>query len=142
MFLPVPLVAVTAFALDSRVPEFETTSVRPVPRFDATLVLTTLIVVLSFAMAADSSVLICVARNTAFLIGLLLLARPAAGQAAVMTSVGWIAIVVFFSRRPWPDPDPWTILPEPSGALHAAGASLGVLALGILTHLRFSREDR
>lgn len=142
MFLPVPLVVATALALDSRVPALEASAVRPVPRFDVALVLATLAAALVLAVAADSGVLICVIRNAAFLTGLFLLTRPLAGQASVMTAVGWIAVVVFFSSRPWPDPDPWTVLPEPADALHAAAAAVASLTAGALVHLHLSRGDR
>lgn len=141
VFLPIPVVACLALSLESRLTAFEASSVRTVPVLDAALVLTTLASCLLVSWAFQSSTAVCVARNAAFLTGLMLLTRPLARQAAVMVPVIWIALVVFLSKRPWPDPDPWTVLPEPASAPHALLAAAAALTAGLLIHLRARQEQ-
>ncbi|MFE9687711.1 hypothetical protein [Streptomyces sp. NPDC006285] len=140
VFLPVPVVAALSLSLDSRLTAFETTAVRFIPARDALLVLAIVLGCLLLAGAAWSATGVSVARNVGFLTGLMLMARPWARQAAVTIPVIWIALVVFFSQRPYPDPDPWTVLPEPAGAAHATVAALVVLAAGLTVLLRARQE--
>lgn len=141
IFLPMPTVAIVALAVDSRIPGLEATSVRPVRRYDAAIVAAILAAFLAVALATHSETLVCVARNTAFLIGLTLAFRPMVKQAAVMVPVAWIGIVVLLGRRPWPDPDPWTLLPEPAAAPHALLGAAVTMLLGILVHLHHTGRD-
>ncbi|MGI5436663.1 hypothetical protein ACQEV4_04090 [Streptomyces shenzhenensis] len=140
VFLPVPVVAALSLSLDSRLAAFETTAVRFVPARDAVLVLAVPVGCLFLAGAFWSATGVSVARNVAFLTGLMLMARPWARQAAVMIPITWIALVVFFSHRPYPDPDPWTVLPEPASATHATAAALLTLAAGLTVLLRARQE--
>jgi len=140
VFLPVPIVAALSLSLDSRLTAFEEAAVRPVPARDVLLILAALTVCLGLAGVFWSATGVSVARNAAFLTGLMLLARPWARQAAVMIPVVWIALVVFFSHHPYPDPDPWTVLPEPAAAAHAAVVALVVLAAGVTVFLRVRQE--
>ncbi|MFI9760820.1 hypothetical protein ACIHFB_23065 [Streptomyces sp. NPDC051963] len=135
VFLPIPVVACFALSLESRLAAFEASAVRAVPLRDAALVVMTLLACLCAALAVQSDTAMCVTRNAAFLTGLMLLTRPLARQAAVMVPVIWIALVVFLSRRPWPDPDPWTVLPEPASAPNAILAAAVALAAGLVLHL-------
>lgn len=140
VFLPVPVVAALSLSLDSRLAAFEAAAVRFVPARDAILVLAVpagCLLLSSFFWSATGA---SVARNVGFLTGLMLIARPWARQAAVMIPITWIAMVVFFSHRPYPDPDPWTVLPEPASATHAAVAALAVLAAGLTVLLRARQE--
>ncbi|MGC4980691.1 hypothetical protein ACLQ18_08600 [Streptomyces sp. DT193] len=142
IFLPMPTVAVIALALDSRIPGIEAVAVRPVLRYDVAVVLAVLATFLVVAAATHSGILACVARNTAFLTGLTLTFRPFAKQAAVTIPVAWIGIVVFLGKRPWPDPDPWTLLPEPATAFHALLGAFVMILLGIIVHLHhISRNE-
>ncbi|MER5359188.1 hypothetical protein [Streptomyces sp. NPDC002785] len=140
VFLPVPVVAVLSLSLESRLAPFETAAVRLVPARDVILIVAALSACLGLAGVLWSAAGVSVARNAAFLTGLMLLARPWARQAAVMIPIMWIALVVFFSHRPYPDPDPWTVLPEPATAAHAAIAALVVLAAGVTVFLRARQE--
>lgn len=135
VFIPIPVVACLALSLDSRLTAFEASAVRAVPARDAGLVMTALFTCLCIALLFQSDTALCVTRNAAFLAGLMLLTRPFARRAAVMVPVTWIALVVFLSRRPWPDPDPWTVLPEPASAPHAVLAATTALAAGLALHL-------
>lgn len=141
VFLPIPVVACLALSLESRLTAFEASAVRAVPVLDAALVVTTLAFCLFTSVAFRSGTAVCVTRNAAFLTGLMLVTRPVARQAAVMVPVVWIALVVFLSRRPWPDPDPWTVLPEPASAPHALVAAAAALTAGLLLHL-FARPEQ
>lgn len=140
VFLPIPAVAALSLSLDSRLAAFEMTAVRFVPGRDVLLVLAALTGCLLFAGIFWSPTGMTVTRNIAFLTGLMLVARPWARQAAVMVPLTWIALVVFFSHRPYPDPDPWTVLPEPATAVHAAIAAMVVLMAG-LTLLSRTRQE-
>ncbi|MGW2698808.1 hypothetical protein [Streptomyces sp. NPDC001340] len=140
VFLPVPVVAALSLCLDSRLAGFETAAVRFMPARDALLVLAAVAGCTVLAGACWSATGMAVARNVAFLTGLTLMARPWARQAAVMIPVTWIALVVFFSRRPYPDPDPWTVLPEPASAVHAVAAASMALAAGLAVLLRTRQE--
>ncbi|GAA4887609.1 hypothetical protein GCM10023237_69570 [Streptomyces coeruleoprunus] len=140
VFLPIPAVAALSLSLDSRLAAFEMAAVRFIPGRDVLLVLAAVAGCLVSAGIFWSPTGMSVARNIAFLTGLMLLARPWARQAAVMIPLIWIALVVFFSHRPYPDPDPWTVLPEPATAVHAAIAAAVVLIAG-LTLLSRTRQE-
>ncbi|MGA5732451.1 hypothetical protein ACPCI1_27875 [Streptomyces seoulensis] len=140
VFLPVPVIAAISLSLEARLAAFETTAVRFVRGRDVLLVLAVIAGCLSLAGAFWSATGVAVTRNVAFLAGLMLMARPKARHAAVMIPITWIALVVFFSHRPYPDPDPWTVLPEPASAIHAAAAALVVLAAGLTVLLRARQE--
>lgn len=141
VFIPIPVVACLALSLDSRLTAFEASAVRAIPARDVGLVVAAIFACLCVALAFQSGTALCVTRNAAFLAGLMLLTRPFARQAAVMVPVAWIALVVFLSRRPWPDPDPWTVLPEPASAPHAVLAATASLAAGLALHLRARPEQ-
>ncbi|GGO94523.1 hypothetical protein [Wenjunlia tyrosinilytica] len=79
-------------------------------------------------------------RNTAFLIGMMLCARTAVGQAAVMVPVAWLVVVLLFGFRIGRDPYPWTILPEPAHVRHAIAGSTLMFGLGIAAQLHASRK--
>jgi hypothetical protein len=140
VFLPVPVVAALALSLDSRLAAFETAAVRHMPTRDALLVMAVSMGCLILAGVFWSATGVSVARNVGFLTGLMLVARPWARQAAVVFPIIWIALVVFFSHRPYPDPDPWTVLPEPASATHAAAAALVALTAGLTVLLRARQE--
>jgi hypothetical protein len=140
MFVPIPLVAALMVSLESRLPGIEASGVRRVGSWDAVLVSSTVLFWLAVAIVSGSDVLAASARNAAFLAALMLLARPWAGEAAVMVPVAWTMVVVAFNRRPPPDPEPWTILPEPASALHAALATAVLFGIGISSLLFISKD--
>lgn len=141
VFLPIPTVAALSLSLDSRLTAFEATAIRRVSARDVLLVLGTLAGCLAFSGIFWSSTGMSVVRNIAFLTGLMLLVRPWARQAAVAAPLTWIALVVFFSHRPYPDPDPWTVLPESAITVHAAVAATVVLAGGLILLPRTRQES-
>ncbi|MFF5143627.1 hypothetical protein ACFY6U_28490 [Streptomyces sp. NPDC013157] len=140
VFLPIPVVAALSLSLDSGLAAVEAAAVRCVPARDVLLVLAATAACLLLAGVFRSAAGVSVARNAAFLTGLMLLARPWARQAAVTVPLAWIALVVFFSHRPYPDPDPWTVLPEPAASVHAAVAAVAVLTAGLTVLLRARQE--
>ncbi len=141
VFLPVPIVAALALSLDSRLHSFEATAIRALRARDTLLICTALGVCLIVSAVLTSAVGAATARNVAFLTGLMLTIWPWARQASVMIPVMWIAVLVFFSRNPHPDPDWWTVLPEPASAPHAAAAAIVSLAMGLTVRLRARPEQ-
>ncbi|MGW2410124.1 hypothetical protein ACWCXK_37245 [Streptomyces sp. NPDC001739] len=144
MFTPVPVVVGLVMCLDSRLPSAEASGIRPTHLMDAALsgAAVTGAIALSLVIGTliGSDQVIAAGRNTTFLVGIALCVRALAGQPAVMAPVGWIMLVVFFGCRTSSDFYPWTILPEPLNAGHAAaGASLAFVA-GIAAQLRTSRN--
>ncbi|MFF1381891.1 hypothetical protein [Streptomyces sp. NPDC058308] len=135
VFLPIPVVASLALSLDSRLAAFEAAAFRSPRTHEVLFVATFLAACLAASAAVASTVAVATFRNAAFLTGLMLAARPWARQASVIAPVLWIAVVVFFSRTPYPDPDWWTVLPEPVSAPHAALTAVATLATGLTVHL-------
>ncbi|MGP3952177.1 hypothetical protein [Streptomyces sp. 7N604] len=129
MFIPIPLVSALMLSLESRIPAAEASGVRRLKQRDAALVSTAVVALLAAAVATSSEPVAAVGRNAAFLIGLMLAARPF-GQLAVMLPVAWTMLVVFISR-PAPDPSPWSVLPEAAGVPHASAAAAVMFSAGI-----------
>ncbi|MFF3946783.1 hypothetical protein ACFYYN_18390 [Streptomyces sp. NPDC001902] len=139
MFAPIPVVSALAMSLDSRIASAEASGIREVRFLDGTLIFATVLGILGVGLLASSETIAAVGRNTAFLVGLLLVARPF-GQLAVMAPVAWIMLVVFISRPP-PNPSLWSILPEEAAAPHAAAAAAAMFVSGTSV-LLFPREYR
>jgi hypothetical protein len=142
MFVPVVVVSGLLHCLDSRLPAAEVSGVRPVALMDAALSVITVLVasaagVCVAALVADRDAA-TVGRNTAFLIGIALLARAFIGQRAALIPVSWLMTVVFLGFRTRLDPYPWTVLPEPVGAPHAAAGAALALVAGISAQLSIS----
>lgn len=144
LFVPVPLVAALMLCLDSRLTAPEATGIRPLPAMDTLLIVATVCcaVLLSAAVAVVFSdwQAVTAGRNTLFLTGLLLCARPVLGQPAALAPVGWLMIVALIGFRPGNDPAPWTVVPEPLGAPHAALGALLLFVAGLAVQLRTSRN--
>ncbi|MBA2949277.1 hypothetical protein [Streptomyces himalayensis] len=142
LFIPIPLVAGLMTSLESRLPGPEATGTRHVQAMDAALViaavaLTTLLCIgLGAALGSSSSY--TVGRNSMFLTGLMLCARPLMGRPAVMMPVAWLITTVLCGFRPGNDPRPWTIVPEPPLAPHAAVGALLTFLIGIAVQLHTS----
>lgn len=144
LFVPIPLVAGLMLCLESRIAAAENSGVRRTSLLDAALVTGTMVTAVVTSMVAGLALGAPQAgtagRNTVFLTGLMLCGRAVAGQRAVMIPVAWLLLVVFVGFRNSGDPYPWTIVPEPFGALHASvGAGLMFLA-GVLVLLHTSRK--
>ncbi|WP_147472812.1 hypothetical protein [Streptomyces triticirhizae] len=144
LFAPIPLVALLALCLDSRLPAAEDTGVRPVRRMDTALVglvmAASVVVCLPLGWWLDADAVRAAGRNTVFFVSLLLLLRPFAGQAAVLAPLTWLMTVVLLGFRRPNDPYPWTVVPEPSGAAHAALATVALLLAGVAVHHRGPRR--
>ncbi|MFG2479124.1 hypothetical protein [Streptomyces fagopyri] len=92
-------------------------------------------------MALGDGVVITVGRNTLFLIGLMLCSRALFGQPGSLLPVAWILAVCLCGFRPGNDPYPWTILPEPVSAPHAAVGALLMFTAGLITQIRYPRNS-
>lgn len=145
LFVPIPLLAGLMLCLDSRIPAAEVSGVRRIALLDAGLISATtgtaLIASIAIGWALDLSHAATCGRNTLFLAGLMLCGRSVMGQRAVMVPVAWLFIVVLIGFRSSGDPYPWTILPEPIYAVHAAAGTALAFITGIAVHLRTSRRS-
>jgi hypothetical protein len=143
LFVPVPLLAFLMAMLESRLPAAEVSGVRSMTLLDNALVTAVM------AMSVLCSVLVATVqgtgaamtggRNTLFLVGLMLLGRAWAGQAAVMFPVGWLVTVVVVGFR-GNVPRPGTVIALPADSLFAAATSVVVFAIGLAAQIRSSRK--
>ncbi|UCM88310.1 hypothetical protein [Streptomyces marincola] len=144
LFAPIPLVSTIALCLDSRLPAAEVAGIRPVRGLDTALtglvLAVAVMVCLLLGVWLDSGTVVAAGRNTVFLTGLLLLLRPVVGEAAVIGPVTWLMAVVLLGFRESDDPYPWTVLPEPVDAPHAALATALALLAGSTLLLRGPRN--
>ncbi|MET7638153.1 hypothetical protein [Streptomyces sp. NPDC005438] len=141
--LPAPISALTplllcsalALCLDSRLPAAEETATRPVVWMDVALVLATVLGALltGFLARALGSVYTGpgLGRDTAFLVGLMLLVRSVAGSRAVLAPVAWGFVVLFLGRGPGGHVHFWTVLFRPLADPVAATAAFLALASGL-----------
>ncbi|MFD7298525.1 hypothetical protein ACFV9W_35035 [Streptomyces sp. NPDC059897] len=143
LFVPVPLIAALAHCLDSRARDPETTGVRPIAVLDVALSLATVLAsgVLSFCTAlwVEDGQPLAAVRNTAFLVGLMLSARPLMGLSSSLVPVGWLLAVCLLGFRSTNDPAWWTVVPEPPGTPHAAVGAALALVIGLSIQLRTAR---
>ncbi|WP_432016234.1 hypothetical protein [Streptomyces hydrogenans] len=143
VFVPIPLVAALMMSLDSRLRAPEISGVRRIDLRDMAITLGTVAVavVASYAAGAvvGSQVAQAAGRNVAFLTGLMLLGRALFGQGGALFPTAWVMAVVLVGFRTTNDPYPWTILPEPLGAPHAAAGAALMLAVGVFAQIRTSR---
>ncbi|MFF8412133.1 hypothetical protein [Streptomyces omiyaensis] len=143
VFVPIPLVAALMASLDSRLRAPEISGVRRIDLRDAALVLGVVAVATVVSVAAGalvgSQVAQAAGRNVAFLTGLMLLGRALFGQGGALLPTAWVMAVVLVGFRTTADPYPWTIVPEPVGAPHAAAGAALMLAVGVLAQIRTSR---
>jgi hypothetical protein len=137
LFVPVIVTAVLMTCLESRLQAPEVSGTRGIPSLDATLTISVMAVCVALAYAAGQP---AAGRNTLFLAGLMLTTRTIIGQAAVMVPIAWLLAVIFVGYRTPSDPYPWTVVPEPANAPHAAGAALVMLAVGLACLLRTARN--
>ncbi|GGV89886.1 hypothetical protein GCM10015535_44790 [Streptomyces gelaticus] len=144
LFIPIPLLSGLALCLDSRLDAAESTGVRPIRYLDGALVIATVGAAAAASAivgaAFDDSVTAAVGRNTLFLAGLMLITRPLLGQPGVLLPVAWLLTVCLCGFRAGNDPYPWTIVPEPLGAPHAAAGAALMFAAGLAVQLRFARN--
>ncbi|MEU8880968.1 hypothetical protein [Streptomyces hydrogenans] len=143
VFVPIPLVAALMMSLDSRLRAPEISGIRRIDLRDVAITLGTVAVavVASYAAGAvvGSQVAQAAGRNVAFLTGLMLLGRALFGQGGALFPTAWVMAVVLVGFRTTNDPYPWTILPEPLGAPHAAAGAALMLAVGVFAQIRTSR---
>lgn len=144
LFLPVPLVAGIARCLELKLSAPEATGVRPVPLAD--MVMVTAVTVIGFVLCATAGRLLdtpqafATGRNVLFLVGLMLIGRSVAGEAAVMIPVGWLVLTVFVGFRGPGDPYAWSVIAEPARVPHAAVVALLVFLAGLFLMPRTSRK--
>ncbi|MGZ2359162.1 hypothetical protein LRE75_21045 [Streptomyces sp. 372A] len=139
LFAPLVVCIGLAHALGSRLPSAEASGRRPVARFDQALVLATVLTAIAVAQAVatllDASTASTAGRNTAFLVGLMLLARRVAGyQVAVIIPVAWVITMMLIGNTGGSGAtQPWTIILMPPDHLPAVVAATVTLALGVVS---------
>lgn len=144
LFIPVPLVSGLAMCLDTCLSAAESTAVRPVRYLDGGLVaavaVTAVVTSALAAVALGDAVIGTVGRNTLFLTGLMLIARALFGRPGALLPTAWILTVCLCGFRPGNDAYPWTVLPEPLGAPHAAAGALLMFGAGLVVQIRYARN--
>ncbi|MGC4986607.1 hypothetical protein ACLQ18_39450 [Streptomyces sp. DT193] len=144
LFVPLPLVVSLILSLESRLAAPETSGVRPIALLDAALSLAVVAAALAISGLADAAFTsphaAAAGRNTAFLIGLMLIARSAVGQPAVMVPVAWLVVVLLFGFETGHRAHAWTIVPEPIGSLRAAIAAAATCGIGLAAQIYTSRK--
>jgi hypothetical protein len=146
IFLPMLAVVGLMTCLESRLLAPEVSGTRQVPLMDAALAagvvaVASLLGVITWLLSGDREAA-ALGRNAAFMVGLMLVARAVVGQPGVMVPVAWLMAIVFLGFRSIRDPYPWTILPEPVTAPHAAAGAAMMFAVGIAAQLRTSRTPQ
>ncbi|MFJ4922268.1 hypothetical protein [Streptomyces sp. NPDC088725] len=146
LFIPIPLVAALAMCLDSRLFSAESTGVRAVTYLDGGLVVgvagsAVLTSALIGAILGDPAIM-AAGRNVVFLTGLMLIARVLLGQPGTLLPMAWVLVVCLCGFRPGNDAYPWTIIPEPLGAPHAAAAAALMFGAGLAVQIRIARNSR
>ncbi|MFF3359812.1 hypothetical protein ACFYWN_46355 [Streptomyces sp. NPDC002917] len=141
LLAPIPLTTGLFFCLESRLLHQEKTAVQPVRLLDALLIFTavgaSVLLAALFGFASGSGDIAAAGRNTLFLTGLLLILRPVIHQGAAVVPMAWLILVLLMGYRSPQDPYPWTVLPEPMGAPHAAASAAAVFAAGMFIQFFF-----
>ncbi|SBT90415.1 hypothetical protein GA0115233_101870 [Streptomyces sp. DI166] len=143
LFIPIPLVSGLALCLDTRLHADESTAIRPVRYLDCGLVITVAVVAAAMSTLAGGALgdpaIQAVGRNTLFLTGLMLIGRALFGLPGVLLPTAWILAVCLCGFRPGNDAYPWTVLPEPLGAPHAAAGAVLMFGAGLVVQIRYTR---
>ncbi|MFE4698575.1 hypothetical protein ACFRIC_16035 [Streptomyces sp. NPDC056738] len=144
LFVPIPVVALLANCLESRLGFAEVSGVRNVAFLDVALstivLLSTMALSSILKIVAEVDGATAVGRNTFFLVGLTLCARPVCRQYAVMIPVAWLLTVVFIGYTKNREPRFWTVVLEPTSNSVASIACVGVFVAGLLLQLCTSRR--
>lgn len=144
LFVPVPVFALLMNCLESRLDFAEAAGTRNVGALDAALSLAAVLGAWILGSAVDSVTkftgVTSVGRNTFFLVGLMLCARPICKKYSVMIPVAWLFCVVFLGFDNSREPRSWTIILEPIGNWVSAIVSLVIFILGLVVQMRSSRR--
>ncbi|MGH3351117.1 MAG: hypothetical protein ACRDPS_10670, partial [Nocardioides sp.] len=135
-FAPLILAATLALCLDSRLPEAELTSIRPVPILDTLLITTALAVTLAVTAVAyvltHADETLVLARNAVFLTGLMLTARSFTARGGIVVATGWVLVVILVGRRAPSEYFSWAVTGLPIDVPHATIAAIVAITLGVL----------
>ncbi|MEU3792791.1 hypothetical protein AB0F07_23805 [Streptomyces fructofermentans] len=144
LFVPVPVLALLMYCLESRLRFAEISGVRNVGARDAALSATAAVGALLLSAAIGMLVhfpdAVAVGRNTFFLVGLMLCARPFCKDYAVMIPVTWLLSIVFLGFKKNREPQAWAINLQSTESWVSATISLLALLAGLLVQLRTSRR--
>ncbi|GGU07485.1 hypothetical protein [Nocardioides albus] len=135
-FAPLILAATLALCLESRLPEAELTSIRPVPILDTLLITTALAGTLAITgvgyLLTHADEALVLARNTVFLTGLMLAARSFTARGGIVVATGWVLVVILVGHRTPTEFFSWAVTGLPIGAWHATIAAVVAITLGVL----------
>lgn len=139
-FAPLILAAALALCLDSRLPESELTSIRPVPILDSLLITAALAVTFTMTAVAymftHADETLVLARNAVFLTGLMLTVRSFAARGGIVVATGWVLVVILVGHRTPTEYFSWAVTGLPIDVPHATIAAVVAISLGVLlTHL-------
>lgn len=145
MFAPLPVCSALMFCLTSRLPDAEVAAQRPVPALDLGLSTATVAVAAGIGYGAgallDSQAAGSVGRNTAFLVGLMLLARPVLRSRAGIVPAGWVILVILEGYTPLREPKFWAVLPQPGGHAPTLVVTATVLCAGLAASAYHQARD-
>lgn len=136
LFAPIPVCVGLIRCLESGLEHAERSGVRPIKLMDDGLILcvalAATVIGAVFGELLSSPAAHAVGRNTVFLIGLMLIARPLLGAAAVVVPAGWIIAVTLLGYGQGHIPRPWSVLPYPGDNLLILAVAWSALALGMV----------
>ncbi|MER6166696.1 hypothetical protein [Streptomyces violaceorubidus] len=144
LFVPIPLVAGLTLCLDSGLAAAEAPAVRNMALKDIMLIGATMLSALAVGYLAHQYLQVppadIIGRNTLFLTGLMLCSRALSQGAAALAPTAWTITVVMIGFRSTGDAYPWTVIAEPSGALHAIVGAIVLLVGGLIARMYTSRK--
>ncbi|MFW6718748.1 hypothetical protein ACHZ98_00930 [Streptomyces sp. MAR4 CNY-716] len=131
---PIPVCVALAAALDSRMESAESSGVRPIVALDLGLITLTVALAASigiFVHSLDhSATALAAGRNTAFLVGLMLIARVFTGEAAAMVPAAWVLLAAVIGYGDGHRPRVWAVIARDGQDLPAFAISVITFCVG------------
>jgi len=133
---PIPICVALAATLDSRMESAESSGVRPIVIFDLGLIAITValavLIGIFFHSFDSSNTALAAGRNTAFLVGLMLVARVFTREAAAMVPAAWVLLVAVIGYGDGHRPRVWAVIARDGQDLPAFAISAIAFCIGIL----------
>ncbi|AZM47662.1 hypothetical protein DMB38_19385 [Streptomyces sp. WAC 06738] len=133
---PIPACAALAMMLDSRMESAEASGVRPIVALDLGLIALTVALAASigvlFHSLDHSDTSLAAGRNTAFLVGLMLVARAFTKEGAAMVPAAWVLLVAVVGYGDGHRPRVWAVIARDGQDPFAFAISVMTFAVAIL----------